>query len=414
MKKFTLLMTILAITILFCIFAFNVQSATENITKEDAELVAKDFIISNMEIAPRMEEDGDLKKHNVEEEKLFDNEITLTETEKLYNADQEISGYLVNFKNEEGIPGYIVVNADKEKSPIVEFSTSNEHPLDIAKENLDLESKAYNYLGGIDYAITDEKESYILEEGSIEKITKEDLENTEENLSNIEKEENKEEWETILENKSGSSNPPTGKLITRPADYESNWQDCTYDYCYKMGNNYFIMGDFPGYSKHCSPTAGTNLCKYWTLRDPDKFKKLKKNNKWLDTFKRLYKLMGTTNNGTPTPSYNVRYGITNYFNERIGNPCSTSSRGDCDTTSEFNDYIKQEINNGRPIAVILSDDEYYGNHSMVGFGYIRYKYNKKWKSHYVMVADGWTKTPDRYLHYQTGRRLFTVSRINPY
>lgn len=50
----------------------------------------------------------------------------------------------------------------------------------------------------------------------------------------------------------------------------------------------------------------------------------------------------------------------------------------------------------------LLGDKYYGNHGVLGVGYVRYMYNGTWSSHYIRIADGWHNTI-RYIHYETGR-----------
>ncbi len=185
-----------------------------------------------------------------------------------------------------------------------------------------------------------------------------------------------------------------------------------------MGSTYFTTGTsgFTG-SNNCSPTAGTNICLYWTRRN-SAFSNLLPTGGWANVHNTLYSLMNTDVNGGTYDS-NFRSGLIAYMKQRLSKQTPSSSyRNYANTVSEFDTHIRGEIVNGRPVNLHLKDDEYYSNgdggHSVVGFGYARYRYGSTWSSHYVMIDDGWVSSPNRYIHYQTGRDHMNVSKINPY
>lgn len=60
----------------------------------------------------------------------------------------------------------------------------------------------------------------------------------------------------------------------------------------------------------------------------------------------------------------------------------------------------------------LLGDDYYGEHAVLGVGYVRYMYSGTWSSHYIRIADGWHDTI-RFIHYETGRDTLFRTRVIP-
>lgn len=414
----TALLTILmSLGLSFSVFA----AGNDTVSQEEAYNVAINFILGNIASEVPVDVEGDLFAHGYTsiQEKGFPEEFAIQKVECFYNSNQEVSAYYMPVIDANGTSrGYVIVSANKEEYPIIEYSFDGtfymEEALDKIAENEGISTLAEEnadifYLGGLCYATNIDKTAYIVNDSGYEKVSSLDtLETDNTNLSNGDKANIHAEWEA-LEIVSGGSNPPVGQFITAPDNYESGYSSKTADYCAGMGSSYYIMTDFSS-GGVCTPTAGTNLCLYWTRRNSG-YSNLCAGT-WQNTFKRIYTLMGTsTSEGTTWPSP-ARTGILNYFKER-GLSNTEAYYSTCTSTTHFNDYIKAEINVGRPVLIALWNDARYGNHTVLGLGYTRYMYNGVYSSHYIRITDGWSSTVDRYVHYETGRDSITRIRVIP-
>lgn len=214
--------------------------------------------------------------------------VMISKVKPLYALDDTISAYLVELSYDKESAGYIVVSASKESYPIIEYGLNCKHFIYKAKDKVIKDDKEkqnkedrknykdkdkFYYLGGYEYGLglkyddkdKKEKEDYFdLTSGKPVKKDKAKIKKLVYDYT-YQSDQIKVEWE-ILEITFGST-PPTGQTITDPVDYESGYDDMRTDYCYNMGSTYFTTSDFSGYSSHCGPTAGTNMCLYWTRRD---------------------------------------------------------------------------------------------------------------------------------------------------
>lgn len=311
--------------------------------------------------------------------------------------------------------GYVIVSASKNEYPVIEYSFDGVFYMEnavrqIAEDEgisvLSLEKEDIYYLGGFCYAADINYSTYIVSDTGYEEVDDLDMLAFNNETSVDEERDNiQTEWSSL---ESGGSNPPVGSFITTPDNYESGYSSKKADYCTGMGSSYYIMTDFSS-GGVCTPTAGTNLCLYWTRRN-SAYSNLC-NGTWKNTFNRIYTLMGTTSEGTTWPSP-ARTGILKYFKER-GLSNTEAYYSTCTSTTNFNDYIKAEINVGRPVLIALWDDAKYGNHTVLGLGYTRYMYNGSYTSHYIRINDGWSSTVNRYVHYETGRASITRIRVIP-
>lgn len=62
----------------------------------------------------------------------------------------------------------------------------------------------------------------------------------------------------------------------------------------------------------------------------------------------------------------------------------------------------------------------YGNHCVLALGYVQFEYDKKQfytdskYSRYLRIADGWTKTADRFVHINVGSDYVNNSMVTLY
>ena len=154
---------------------------------------------------------------------------------------------------------------------------------------------------------------------------------------------------------------------------------------WSSGYQIFLTSDFPGYTNHCAPTAGTNLIYYWSHYGTPTHSEL-----WQGSvFKDLYKYMNTNVGGVvgTYPDY-ITDGLCTYAISRNAPIVdSNSSSGDWDF---FVDYL----NSDRPIIFCVFNDTHYTNHAMLAVGYQDTSTGK-----YIRVADGGARTFSNFYKY---------------
>ncbi len=407
------------LTLFLCVGIVNpVYASDDNFVNEEmAYQIAVNFALGNTKDIIQTDAEGDLAAHEIAYiEEGYPNEFIVYEIEPFYDYNENISAYNIKIKNLNNEPsGYVIVSANKQEYPIIEYAYDGTFYMETLENQL-IENKEtsysaernriyyngnYNYCVKVDsiyYHILDDKiqpyepKSVSAKTNNVQYSTKES-----QNITN--------EWNAYTTTK--VSSPPIGSVITDSDLYESGYSNRSADYCAGMPSEWFLMTDFST-GGVCAPTAGTNLCYYWTLRDNTYSNLL--NGSWAATFSRISTLMGA-DDGTGASTLDIRRGILSYFKER-GYASTETYYSTCSSTTHFNDYIKSEINVGRPVILSLLGDDYYGEHAVLGVGYVRYMYSGTWSSHYIRIADGWHDTI-RFIHYETGRDTLFRTRVIP-
>ncbi len=111
--------------------------------------------------------------------------------------------------------------------------------------------------------------------------------------------------------------------------------------------NPVIMSDFSGHDKHCAPTAGTNLVKYWAFQKGQT--KLQQSNSVI--FNSLFSYMNTTNHGGTMywPVNNAYTGLQSHVNSR---GCSAPYKAQ-DSSPSFSE-ITTQLSKKRPVILACS------------------------------------------------------------
>lgn len=283
--------------------------------------------------------------------------------------------------------------------PVIEYSDEGESFLEQAIETIDKKEKTTNvkqskiyYGGDISYAVEN-----TMEDGSVKfyDITTSDCQETDmKKLSKKAKGHQKynNEWNISLNR--GSNPPDSGdEFITSPILYESGYSDSRYysvDHAYM---SYNIMNNLGG-GDVCAPTAATNLCKYWYLRDPYRYLELYKNGSWKDTFNAFFDYMETKKKGG-TQIVNIPDAFMLYFEERGLSCWARLYYGTNNGQS-----VVDELNNNRPCYLSMIEHSMYGDHGVLALGYYQFTYDHWYGdsySTYIQIADGWTYYPSRYV-----------------
>ena len=345
----------------------------------------------------------------------------------MYNLDGLPSAYLVELIDKEGNDsGYVVVSANKNNVPIIEFSYDSkpfiEDAITAAKtktkdkyNNVKDDYKIY-YLGGLDYFVeisTGEQTSafYDTSNGMVTELDKKDLKKAEKNT--IDQVDTKLEWESLLRASKnapepGDSTPPTsGGPITSPDLYESAYSSSTSGNVTSYNLTYKTTTDFSGYSGHCAPTAGVNIAMYWNNRGYA----LYDNNNWNTAFSNMHSYMGTTSTGSVINQ--IGYGVWKYFKVDKG-----VNAAYYDDNSVTNADIKSSITTyNRPFLLYMASQYYYcpqSAHEVLALGWKEYSYDSSgYNSMYIRIADGWTNYASRFIHKEIGTGLILMHNVYP-
>ena len=72
-------------------------------------------------------------------------------------------------------------------------------------------------------------------------------------------------------------------------------------------------------------------------------------------------------------------------------------------TSNTWNLVKTEISpNGNPVVLLLQNHSYYGDHYVVAFAYLSFKYSDGTYSNYALICDGRSSKANRYINFTRG------------
>ena len=153
---------------------------------------------------------------------------------------------------------------------------------------------------------------------------------------------------------------------------------------YAYGNNNPV-------TNHCAPTAGLNLLQYlYSVEGKTNIPM----NSWQSVFIALHMAMGTSNtNGTADSALAPAY---QSVLRSYGYNSATAAIQYSASWSQVTTAI-----NSNAVHLALHDSEIYGEHSVVGLGYVSFTHSTGWVSKYYKIVDGWT-ADIRYVHSSLG------------
>lgn len=337
---------------------------------------------------------------------FFGEEIQYSDIFTLYDANLNPSAYVVNFVDENGNPnGYVVIGATSDYSEIIEFSDEGQSSYEdqYALVNNRCEEKVYSfYEGNVTPLCIDKKGTNLIEfkNGKVNKVPKTEKKATIKYSVTDRKNKADKVKQTIDISGGGSSNLGKDNFpMTNPFQYESGYKSYSADYVLNYSNlSYKTDSNFPDVTNACGPIAATNLMIYWKNRDSSKYSGfMRGDSTWSKTFDELCSLMHFFNTtaiwtfATETERFMDTYS-TNGFQVLWGMPTSNSWN-----------LVKTEIKtNGYPIVLLLQNHSRYGDHYVIGFGYISFVYEDGTYSNYVSICDGWSSTANRYINFTKG------------
>lgn len=340
-------------------------------------------------------------------ENKWSDKTKISKTYPLYDTEEKLCAYAFELKDSGEDAGYVVVGANEEYSPVIEYATSGKF--------YDGELKDSEYLlydGTLGYYKTS-KESDVVSDINSGKQKYRKVK------QKIQRKKHTEEWEDISDQLVyvASSTPPnSGEEITNPWNHESGYVSVNHGEARNYDRvMYFSTLDFP-FANNCAPTAATNLLLYWNERKTLKVNLMK--NSWDETHSTLYNYFKTSpepEKGT-IPS-EIKPGLERYLDE-IGVATDVLSYWDIDSTNWAE--MKYRLDYGEPFIYMTTDHYLYGDHAVLALAYTEYVYASKQfvtdskYSRYLCVADGWTKMANRYINVSVGSNLSQDEMVTLY
>lgn len=333
-------------------------------------------------------------------EKQVPEGYTLVNDLTMYDGNNDPSAYKFDILDKnKNYSGYIVVGAQEEYAPIVEFCISEEETFFDNATNCD---KVY-YLGGLEYYGQDIDNNTVSDIQSNMTVAG-DITNMIANtpITVEEKTDYTAQWTEILEGiteqeeQMVSTFGSPGNIIANPEDYETDYNSLNIQTMPWAASGKYVYGNtFPDYDNHCGPLAITNLMilgynSYGLnlLQSGDNYS----SDRFDNTFNAIWNLAGKdgSTDGEMLAS-EVRDVAFSYLKNRYG-----------DTTKEFlsptETRMKNYIKNG-VLSILHLDSHYiYGSHFVVPYGYEEYKYDSG-SNIYLAIADGWVRAP-RYVRLE--------------
>lgn len=315
-----------------------------------------------------------------------DESFTVTNKEPIYDLDDNLYGFKVNFKNTETqVPGYINLSAE---GNIHEYSFAAEET--VFGPNTD---RIY-YDGSISYFFRKGADAYFSTSDG-RKFTRSQLGNR------------------SVTGHGGGYNA-TGQVIYNPRSFVTNFVNdegrIEID-GFHLPSQYLIMDTYAsqlGYREHCGLTAIMNLLLYWDNNGYPNL--LTSASPYLTEIQSIESQIGHYN-----LSYaSVRNGLETFMKQKYP-----------DSFNYFNDLwithsdIKSRVLEGDPFIYLVNGNSHYGNHFVVGLGY---QILECWYKNifgvtcyedvmFILIADGHSALPNRYICFNDASlRIMVVAQ----
>lgn len=362
------------ISLFLFIFIFSLPNIAFS-QVDDNKLISVSEIIVNKNDAKKIAENHIIREKYSAEFKDWINGKVDNGTE-LVDFNNNLIAYIFNVYDKTGPLGYVIVSANKNMPPILEYSRANSpYSIGLSKikrnlqKNETIKKTSYVYFFPNTYIIrfTVDKNNYMQAEELVDvrnykKFANKDINQGAINFSDIN---NVKTWDKLFDFNSMSSGTITTKKISGVADL--TWY------------------------KGCAPTSAANLIYYWDSHGYPNLVTTETSNQVIE---KLATYMGTDSSGS-----------TNVFNIMPGTIQYIKSKG----YTNFDGYnlnpptyydIRNEIDNSRPLLLSVIGHPTYKNHTMTCVGYEYTTELGQITEKYVIVHDTWSSTPaDVYITF---------------
>lgn len=326
-------------------------------------------------------------EHNSELENYIEFSDTYS-TYELKSLEGEVSAILIQFYNNGEALSYIVISCSLENDfKVIEFGTGvASHIIRIiADENVCEESYDLLYLEELRYVAKYKDKYYIVQNGCLESYDSlpEDWICDSENTQYYEYQDTL-TWSEVLKKEDSGYTGGNRKWAPGASAWNSNYKTMT----------------FFGTGGICSSTAAYNLATYWYGQGYTNFEPITAS-KQKKLFNAFYKELGE---GAIISKCQYAYEIV--F-QKYGYTAITKYTQNASWTA-----ITSAINSG-PIHVHLRNSQIYGNHGVMGVGYVSFAFPSGWTSRYIIIVDGWNNG-FRYVNYSLGIDGINITTVKPY
>ncbi len=325
---------------------------------------------------------------NIVSKEVFEGIIPLTENyfiSSLYTMEDNIAAYLVQYYDEAGKGcSYIVVNnaVNSEDCYYIEFGYGDAPVITGLRtaylENVNDDKYRVLYLGGYEYYIKSKSGVYKMNSGEIYK------------LSEIEQGRLGKISETQYYNPGETLKYST--VLAKEIGYFSCEEKLS-----NVSSKKYITMDEPlilecNVCGHCAPTAATNMLIYLSLHHPELG--VSRDN-FIDVFKKFYEEMETSCKGTLGSKVPSAY-------RTVLKWLGYDSIKNIDVFPYVTwNTAKKYVERGA-VHLNLTDSQIYGNHAVLGVGYVSFSHSSGWVSKYFQIVDGGYTDEYRYLNYSLG------------
>ncbi|OMF34680.1 hypothetical protein BK133_11760 [Paenibacillus sp. FSL H8-0548] len=330
-------------------------------------------------------------------ETTWSKDTKLKEPVKVYDPSGKHVAYLVDIiDNEKTAEGFVMVSAFLDDEPIMLWATdgqsiNSEEATNIKDfQEIRTATKEVVWFGGLKFGIkinkADGSEIIIDESQHIYDSVKSESYPIPQKEDPI----NRQKWAHIMSiplGSPGQSNPSDGVTNIDPSTWESGYNSIDKYYIDGVANqkqwHYTTTGGV-NQSTGCSPTAGSNIVKWYANTYPS----LNPTNNQANIVMALRTTMGTTqtSSGTGiTDHYNIDDGLQTYFRNN-GRPNAEVQNG------LFPDYSawKIRVSTGNPTLQSYWSQNYFGDHTVTVVGYKEFV--RSWyesNSKYLVVKNNW-------------------------
>ncbi|UJF32872.1 C39 family peptidase [Paenibacillus hexagrammi] len=318
---------------------------------------------------------------------------------EVYDPSGEHVAYLVNSFNGDRAAGYVMVSAFLDDEPIIAWSdsgdgiTTDKFKNALNKNKNEIKKQELVWFGGVDiggkFIYNDNSVSMINVEGKeLKEIKSKTINEKDEKYPKPVKinDNYREDWKAInkiVVGAPGQNNPSDGVSDIDPNGWEANYLSIDKNYINTSVNQkqwYYTTSGGVQQATGCSPTAGSNIMKYWSDKGYTSLVPVFQTQVVSD----LRATMGTTQSsnrtGVTSPS-NIDDGLQAYA--RAHQRPSAISKND--NLSNFS-AVKTEIDAQRPALQSYWNQTYFGDHTVTLVGYKHYIRNFYTQDSYYVVA----------------------------
>lgn len=342
----------------------KLNSVSTIVNKNDAKKIAANHVIR--------------EKHIAEFKDWINGEVD--DGTELVDFNNNVIAYLFNVYDKTALLGYIIVSANKNMPPILEYSrASSPYSIGLSKikqnlqRNETLKKTTYVYFFPNTYMIkfiinrnNYDQEEELFDIRNYKKIIYKDINQSTMNSSDINLDiNNVKTWNKLFDFNPMNSGTITTKKISGVPDL--------------------------AWYKGCAPTSAANLIYYW---DAHGYPNLVINETTNQIIEKLAMNMGTDSNGSTNVLF-IMSGTIQYIKSKG----YTNFDGyDLNPPSYYD--VRNEINNSRPLLLSVIGHPTYENHTMACVGYEYVTELGEITEEYVIVHDTWSETPtDVYIAF---------------